>query len=122
MQLYQLPLATPAIITTPTILVFPVAYSLGNRVWLDDGVGGGAADNGIQDGTEAGIANVVVNLYLDANNDGIPDGGIIDTVTTDANGYYRFDNLTAGGYVVEIPAVNFNAGGPLFSLGSQYTG
>ena len=98
---------------------FSGTYSLGNRVWLDDGVGGGVADNGIQDGTEAGIANVVVNLYLDANNDGIPDGGIIDTVTTDANGYYRFDDLTAGGYVVEIPAVNFNAGGPLFSLGSS---
>ena len=98
---------------------FTGTYSLGNRVWMDDGVGGGVADNGIQDGTEAGIANVVVNLYLDANNDGIPDGGIIDTVTTDANGYYRFDDLTAGGYVVEIPAANFNAGGPLFSLGSS---
>lgn len=98
---------------------FTATYSLGNRVWLDDGTGGGGADNGIQDGTEVGIANVVVNLYRDTNNDGIPDGGVIDTVNTDANGYYRFDNLTAGGYVVEIPASNFNAGNPLFSLGSS---
>jgi LPXTG-site transpeptidase (sortase) family protein len=98
---------------------FSGTYSLGNRVWLDDGTGGGGADNGIQDGAEVGIANVVVNLYRDTDNDGVPDGGIIATVTTDANGYYRFDNLTAGGYVVEIPASNFNAGNPLFSLGSS---
>ncbi|MCC6299156.1 MAG: sortase [Anaerolineales bacterium] len=98
---------------------FAGSYSLGNRVWLDDGAGGGIADNGIQDGGEAGIANVVVNLYEDANNDGIPDGAAIATTTTDANGYYRFDNLNAGGYIVEVAASNFNTGNPLFSLASS---
>jgi len=99
---------------------FTGSYSLGNRVWLDDGTGGGLADNGIQDGTEVGIANVVVNLYRDDNGDGVPDSAVpIDSVTTDANGYYRFDNLIAGGYLVEIPAANFNSGNPLFSLASS---
>ncbi len=98
---------------------FAGSYSLGNRVWLDDGTGGGIADNGVQDGGEVGIGNVVVNLYRDTDNDGIPDGGIIATTTTDANGYYRFDNLNAGGYIVEIAASNFNTGNPLFSLASS---
>lgn len=98
---------------------FTGSYSLGNRVWLDDGSGGGVADNGLQDGGEAGIANVVVNLYEDNNNDGAPDGPAIATTTTDANGYYRFDNLNAGGYIVEIAASNFNSGNPLFSLASS---
>ena len=96
---------------------FQPAYSLGNRVWLDDGTGGGVADNGVQDGTEVGIGNVVVNLYADTNNDGTPDGGIIGTQTTDANGYYRFDNLLPGYYIVEIAASNFT--GPLTGLASS---
>jgi len=98
---------------------FTGTYSLGNRVWLDDGTGGGVADNGIQDGTEVGIGNVVVNLYRDDNGDNIPDGPAIATTTTDANGHYRFDDLRAGGYVVEIPSLNFNSGSPLFSLASS---
>ncbi len=98
---------------------FAGSYSLGNRVWLDDGSGGGGADNGLQDGSEVGIANVVVNLYEDNDNDGVPDGPAIATTTTDASGYYRFDDLNAGGYIVEIPAANFNTGNPLFSLASS---
>ncbi|MEW6085140.1 MAG: sortase [Chloroflexota bacterium] len=98
---------------------FTGSYSLGNRVWLDDGTGGGGADNGIQDGGEAGIANVVVNLYEDNDNNGAPDGPAVATTTTDANGYYRFDNLNAGGYIVEIAASNFNTGNPLFALASS---
>jgi uncharacterized repeat protein (TIGR01451 family) len=39
--------------------------------------------------------------------------GAVYTTTTDANGYYRFDNLDAGSYVVSIPASNFGVGGPL---------
>ena len=37
--------------------------SLGDLVWLDNGADGGTADNGIQDGGETGIADVVVELY-----------------------------------------------------------
>jgi len=91
--------------------------SLGNRVWLDngaDGAGGTIAanrNNGVIDANEVGIAGVTVNLYADPDGDGVPDGGILDTDTTDAGGYYLFDNLTPGNYVVEIPFVgNFDAG------------
>ena len=41
-------------------------YSLGNRVWLDDGTGGGLANNGLQDGTEIGEVGVTVNLLNSA--------------------------------------------------------
>ena len=92
------------------------SYSLGNRIWLD------TDNSGTINGGETGIANVVVNLLTTA-------GATVDnpnlagtqgyTATTDANGYYRFDNLPAGDYVVEIAAANFTAGNPLVSLSSS---
>ena len=99
---------------------FTGTYSLGNRVWLDDGTGGGVTNNGIQDGGELGVASVVVNLYADADNNGAPDGPAVALpVTTDTTGYYRFDDLPAGRYVVEIAASNFTTGNPLFGLASS---
>ncbi|CAG0958252.1 Serine-aspartate repeat-containing protein D [Anaerolineales bacterium] len=77
-------------------------YSLGNRVWLDTGGTTGTPNNGVMDGDEAGINGVAVRLYRDSNDDGTPDGPSISTTATDANGYYRFDNLTAGTYIVEV--------------------
>jgi protocatechuate 3,4-dioxygenase beta subunit len=61
--------------------------SLGDRVWHDQN------ENGIQDAGEPGVPNVTVTLY-----DG--SGTLIGTTTTDANGNYRFDNLTPGSYSV----------------------
>ncbi|MEM7531354.1 MAG: SdrD B-like domain-containing protein [Chloroflexota bacterium] len=83
--------------------VIPVrSYALGNRVWHDlDG------DGVIEDG-EPGIDGVTVNL-LDSS------GNQIDSELTQVGGYYRFDNLPAGDYQVEIPSSNFN-GGPLTGL------
>ncbi len=75
-------------------------YSLGNRVWFDDGRGGGTANDGIQNGTEIGIDGVTVNLLNSL-------GNVIATTVTTAGGYYRFDNLAPGSYTVEIPASNF---------------
>ena len=72
--------------------------SLGNRVWDDPN------NNGINDGTEKGIAGVVVNLYRDSNNDGTPDGAVIATTTTTALGYYLFTGLTKDTYIVEVIA------------------
>lgn len=40
-------------------------------------------------------------------------------MTTDANGYYRFDRLPAGDYIVEVIAANFAVGQPLQSVGSS---
>ncbi len=78
------------------------AYSLGNRVWEDNGAGTGIANNGLRDGSEPGLAGVTVRLYADLNNDDTPDGAQIATTTTDASGYYRFDDLTPGDYIVEV--------------------
>ncbi|RRR71813.1 MAG: hypothetical protein EI684_10980 [Candidatus Viridilinea halotolerans] len=88
---------------------FIPVYSLGNRVWYD------ADNSGHINGTEAGISNVVVRL-LQA--DGITPavdvtGTEVPTQTTDANGYYRFDNLLAGDYIVEVVASNFTGSGAL---------
>jgi uncharacterized repeat protein (TIGR01451 family) len=84
--------------------------SLGNRVWLDPN------DNGVIDTGETGIANVAVSLYRDNNNDGIPDGAAIRTQNTDANGYYLFEGLTPGRYVVGLNNANFAASAPLNGL------
>ena len=87
------------------------SYSIGNRVWFDTN------DNGIIDGAEFGISGISVSLFLDANSDGQPDTPVspLGTVTTDASGYYRFDNLSAANYVVRINPSNFNSGGILRS-------
>ena len=83
--------------------------AIGNRIWRDNGAGGGGANNGQLDGSEAGIANVSVALYDSGNQ-------LVGTTSTDANGDYWFDNLPQGSYSVRIPAGAFVAGQPLFGL------
>ncbi|RMG33094.1 MAG: hypothetical protein D6732_12480, partial [Methanobacteriota archaeon] len=72
---------------------------IGDFVWHDKNY------NGIQDAGEPGIENVIVNL--------IQNNSVIATTTTDANGYYEFNNLSAGSYDVEIDASNFASNGVL---------
>jgi protocatechuate 3,4-dioxygenase beta subunit len=86
---------------------FTLTYSIGNRVFADNGAGGGTAGDGIQNGTEPGIAGVSVQL----KNSG---GSVVATTSTDSNGYYRFDNLLAGVYSVFLPAAEFASGHALF--------
>lgn len=74
---------------------FKQLASLGNRVWLDMGAGGGTANNGVQDGTEPGVAGVPVMLYRNGA-DGLPgtnDDVLVGSTITDAYGIYQFDNL-----------------------------
>ncbi len=80
------------------------SYSLGNRVWLD---ANNSATIDAADGNTPGIKGVTVRL-LDSTG-----ANEIDTTTTDNGGYYRFDNLNAGTYIVEVAASNFAATGPL---------
>ncbi len=89
-----------------------VLVAIGNRVWLDDGLGGGVANNGKLDGSEAGLVGVKVELYDSGNN-------LIDDTLTDANGRYWFDNLVAGDYTVHIPASELGSGKPLAGLFSS---
>lgn len=86
-------------------------YSIGNRVWFDSN------DNGIHDG-ERGISRVQVSLFA-ADGAGDPSGAALQTVATDASGYYRFDNLPTGTYVVTVNASNSSGTGPLVGLRSS---
>ncbi|MBN1314765.1 MAG: hypothetical protein JXA42_04835 [Anaerolineales bacterium] len=72
--------------------------SIGDFVWYD------INNNGVQDTGERGILGVNVSLYSPGA-DGQPGGGddvLVRTTTTNANGYFSFDNLTAGNYFIYI--------------------
>jgi uncharacterized repeat protein (TIGR01451 family) len=90
---------------------------LGDQVWNDpDNDGVYEPQNG-----EAGIDNVRLDLYRDANNDGQPSIDEYQSTTTTATvsgfaGRYRFNNLAAGNYIVVVHPNNFNGGGALSGL------
>ena len=90
---------------------FAITYSIGNRVFWDNGSGGGVASNGTQDGSEPGIANVSVELKSGST--------VVATATTNGSGYYRFDNVLAGTYTVFLPASNFALSGSLTGMFSS---
>ena len=90
------------------------SLSLGNRVWLDDGNGGGTDNNGQQDGTEAGIPGVTLELYLNGQTPGVD--APLATTTSDSNGDYLFTGLEEGDYMLYIPPNNFASGQPLEDL------
>ncbi|MDN3634607.1 SdrD B-like domain-containing protein, partial [Neolewinella lacunae] len=76
--------------------------SIGSTVFYDADNSG---DQDLANPLEYGIAGVTVNLYFDANDDGIIDGAEltpIETTTTDADGNYFFDNLAPGDYQVGV--------------------
>ncbi len=79
-------------------------YSVGNRVWFDDD------NSGDINGTEAGVDNVVVNLFKKNTDGSFTAAG---TDTTQGGGFYRFDGLDPADYYVQIAPSNFNVGGPL---------
>jgi uncharacterized protein YaiE (UPF0345 family) len=66
-----------------------VPASIGDFVWNDLNV------NGIQDPGELGLSGVTVNLCDEGEN-------YLASTTTDANGYYIFDELVSGKYFVEF--------------------
>lgn len=86
--------------------------AIGNRVWMDDGAGGGIANNGKRDGTEAGVDGVLVGLY-DGN------GALVSTTTTADGGLYWFDRLLNGTWRVRLAASNFASGAVLGGLVSS---
>tara|TARA_Y100001933_G_C19015145_1_gene571172 strand:+ start:9212 stop:20929 length:11718 start_codon:yes stop_codon:yes gene_type:complete len=62
---------------------------ISDQVWFDENA------NGVQDESEAGIADVTVNL-LDVQ------GDLLTTTTTDSDGQYMFAGLFADDYIVEF--------------------
>ncbi len=93
---------------------FIYPYALGNRVWFDTN------NNSQIDTGEAGVDGVIIELYA-ADLSGNPTGSAIATDTTSGGGYYLFDNLYPGDYVVVLPASNFASGGVLQSYWSSAT-
>lgn len=83
----------------------PAKASLGNYVWYD------ADQDGRQDATEAGVAGVLVTLY------GADGTTVLGTTSTDEFGYYIFNDLNPGDYVVGFG--NYPAG---YSLTAQNVG
>ena len=89
---------------------FVGSLRLGNRVWLDqDG-------NGSQNGTEPGIDGVEVQLWT-ADAAGNPVAQIATDITS-AGGFYSFENLAPGDYIVAIADTQQVAGESLEGLGS----
>jgi|GEM_PF-6854321 len=82
------------------------------------GSGGGGGGGGSGSGMEAGLAGVTI--YIDRDNDGVLDPGeesVItrtdDPLTTqDEAGFYRFDNVLAGSYVIRqiVPSNRIETG------------
>jgi hypothetical protein len=102
------------------VIKLPSDLALGNRVWLDHN------GDAIYNGGEKGINDVKVNLYWDADGNGeyTPDGDTPDEYVASMKtftknsvpGYYLFEELIEGDYIVQIDASNFLAGGPLANL------
>jgi len=90
---------------------FTQLVAIGNRIWFDIGSGGGMPNDGIQNGTEAGVPNVDVQLYRVGDTPGVTPPVAI--TFTDLNGNYQFTNLNPGDYFVHIPASEFQTGQPL---------
>jgi uncharacterized protein YfaS (alpha-2-macroglobulin family) len=83
-------------------------YQIGDTIFND------ADGSGAQNGSEAGIPNVTVEL-LDSN------GNVIATTTTNSQGQYSF-NVTPGTYTVRVAASNFAPGGVLVGMTSTTGG
>ena len=78
--------------------------SVGDRVWLDSN------GDGIQDGGEAGINGVTVQLLDNV-------GNVTATQVTSGDGNYLFNNLAAGNYMVRVVAASLPVGvAPTFDL------
>ena len=76
---------------------FTLPAAIGDLVWYD------TDRDGYQDVGEPGIANVTVDLYLDSNNNNLPDPAEkVATTTTGSDGGYIFTGLPPGDYIVDV--------------------
>ena len=80
--------------------------AIGNIVFMDNNY-----DSDYDAGTDMVIADVIVELYAAGDTAGVSTP--VATDTTDAGGYYLFDELIEGEYFVHIPASEFAMGEPL---------
>ncbi len=83
---------------TVTISEAPCDVNIGDYVWND------VDQDGIQDSLEPGVQGVMVKLIV-AGDDGVfgtADDVIVMTETTDADGYYLFEGVAPGEYIIEF--------------------
>ena len=83
-----------------------VPNTLSGTVFLDNN------EDAQLDSGDVGQSGVTVELYRDNNEDGILNGGdvLIGTLVTDADGFYAFQVLTSGYYVVQTDLGTYPAG------------
>lgn len=74
----------------------PDNLTLGNKVFYDFN------RSGMFDAGDGFVANTIVRLYTDNNNDNVPDGAFIQATTTNAFGEYSFTGLNGGNYIVGV--------------------
>ncbi len=74
-----------------------VTGRIGDFVWND------LNGNGIQDASEPGLQNVLVNLFPNSTCTGSPSA----TQTTNVSGFYQFTDLLPGSYCIQIAPSNF---------------
>lgn len=67
-----------------------LTIEIGDYVWFDSNA------DGIQQAFESGIANIIVNLISTATNT------IVDTQTTNNQGFYLFQDVQPGEYIIEF--------------------
>jgi SdrD B-like domain/Bacterial Ig domain len=129
-QLIDNPQNTGTVSATNTPPAFPDANTntvttaldtliLGGTIWNDNGAGGGTAANGIKDGTEPGVSGVALSLFVDSDDNNLPDTPgtpLVTGVVTNASGDYSFTGLAPGNYIVRVDAGNFAGAGALASL------
>ena len=85
------PSAEPTVSPEPENTTY--ANSISGVLWID------ASEDGIYDSTESPLAHYPVYLYVEGDTD-----NVVQTATTDADGTYRFENISPGRYVVGIKA------------------
>lgn len=108
---------TPGAKSVHILPTAPCSYSLGNRVWIDYTLPGAPTNNdGVMNSTEQPRQSVSVTL-LDGSGIPVDNPNIIGTqdyvLSTDSQGYYRFDGLDTGTYKVRINSSNFGASASL---------
>ena len=81
-----------------------VYHAVSGTIYDDNGDGGGNASDGIQNGGEAGIANVRVTIGIDVDGNGSYEQSYV--VFTDASGFYGFGAIPDGANVL----INVDAG------------
>ena len=88
--------------------------SLGDTVWYD--ING----NGVQEGTEPGLAGVTVTISADVDGDGFNE--FSTSTQTDANGLYQFDHLVGTDYTISVDTGTLPDGAtPTYDLDSATT-